>query len=746
MSTARHLKRHATTLALITLAIAGGIGLIVFDRGTISTDEAKVRRKNLLPAFRGDEVTAITIAAHGSSARVVRGAKTDAGQRPWEIAIGDATRPAEEPAVDQLLAALRDGTVDRRVEEGALSLAAMGLDAPRATIDLAMENKSFRLVIGGPAPSPEGAVYAAVIGHGAAVIRRELAAALDVAPESLFSKTLLALTPAEASEVLLDGEGGARRLVRARGADVRGAGFSLDRPAPEGGPARADATALSKVWASIAELEATRFLPDAEADRALARRVSVTLVPANATAQRIALDLGGACPGHAGEVVAVRRSPSRLSACVRATAIEGLALPASELLDRHLFAAPIDEVTEVKLTGEGSSPLDLARKGTGFHARSPEDRDVDATVGRSFLTALLAVEASSIEAAPKDLAPLGLSPPRGTVQLVSIAPEPPAGVDAGRGERVEVVEIGAEQGGNVMVRRREDGTVAAVPVDRASPLFPSPFALRSKKVVSEPLPSITAMTVIQGGRTQRVERRADGVFALVEPAIEGTGADAIVVAELAEAAGGLFAERWVGKALPEHGLDAPRVAIEIGIGERKVKIFVGAPTGNGYFAKLAGDETVFIAGKKLVDAASAWLIDREVAALDAALVTRVTLAAPEGKKTVIEQVNGVFRVAGEAPSAAGSARAASVRDAVADLKAEVVASVGAPEPHQGFAKPRLNVTIERSSGAPIKIAIGAGDALSGTSIAYVRRDGAALTYAVAQAKIRPLFAAIEEAK
>jgi hypothetical protein len=38
--------------------------------------------------------------------------------------------------------------------------------------------------------------------------------------------------------------------------------------------------------------------------------------------------------------------------------------------------------------------------------------------------------------------------------------------------------------------------------------------------------------------------------------------------------------------------------------------------------------------------------------------------------------------------------------------------------------------------------VGAGDSLWGTSIHYVRREGIAATYAVAQSKIRPLLDAL----
>jgi hypothetical protein len=65
----------------------------------------------------------------------------------------------------------------------------------------------------------------------------------------------------------------------------------------------------------------------------------------------------------------------------------------------------------------------------------------------------------------------------------------------------------------------------------------------------------------------------------------------------------------------------------------------------------------------------------------------------------------------------------------------------------------MTVVIERegapdASGKPkretARIVFGAGDVWRGTNIRYARRDGIEATYAVAQAKVRPLFEALGE--
>ena len=62
------LRRHGTTLVLT--ALAAGMGVAVFvERGSVSTSEELGRRRNLLPAFRGDDVSEISVQAEGRRRR-----------------------------------------------------------------------------------------------------------------------------------------------------------------------------------------------------------------------------------------------------------------------------------------------------------------------------------------------------------------------------------------------------------------------------------------------------------------------------------------------------------------------------------------------------------------------------------------------------------------------------------------------------------------------------------------------------
>ncbi len=513
---------------------------------------------------------------------------------------------------------------------------------------------------------------------------------------------------------------------------------------------RAGADGLDRIWEALARMKADAFLTAAEAAGA-SPTVTVTLTPHGSSP--LVLEVGGACPGHPDDVVAVRRAPGAapVFACVPRAVEEGLALPAAELADRRLFGARPDEVADVKLQ-EGAATLALARTGAQWHEQTPVDRPVDPEVGRAFLERLLDVAGTALPV-PVGGTPtppaLGLDPPRATVRVVS-------GPGTGTDERVELVEVGAEVAGKVAVRRTEDGVVATVPAAEAAALFPDELALRAKKVLDIPTADFHSLTVTGPLGTQRFERREGGAWVLLEPQGEGLSPDAALLTELVDAVGGLSAERWVGAALPEQGLDRPRISLTAEVGSGKaahtVTIAVGAPValggtprppaGAGSFARLAGDPAVFVAPRLLEAAADRWILDRNALLVDAERITRVTLAAEGGKRLLLEAHAGALQVVGAPADPASAALAAAVRDALADLLADGVVTVGPPLPSQGFDKPALVVTVELGARR-LSLRFGAGDAFRGIRVYYARREGVAATFAVAQSHVRPLLEAVK---
>ncbi len=84
-------------------------------------------------------------------------------------------------------------------------------------------------------------------------------------------------------------------------------------------------------------MQAASFLDDATADKASTARVTLTLTPLQGP--KAVIVLGGPCPSKKNAVVAIRREPTRLSACVPDVVMDALAEPSSTFEDRHLVGA-----------------------------------------------------------------------------------------------------------------------------------------------------------------------------------------------------------------------------------------------------------------------------------------------------------------------------------------------------------------------------------------------------------------------
>ncbi len=605
-----------------------------------------------------------------------------------------------------------------------------------------MGRQRYRVLFGSPATRPAGAIWVEVEGQWAAVITAQLAAALQVTPDSLRRKALVTWEASALDALALDGAGGPRHLVRAAWRAPRGAGFRFDGSTPEG-KVRAGAAALDRVWEALGRMTADAFLTGAEAEQAPSPTLTVTLTPHGSKPVTVAL--GGACPGHPDDVIAVRREEGapRVAACVARGVLDALSLPAAELVDRHLVGARADEVVDLKLQ-QGATTLTVARTGAQWHEQTPVDRPVEPEVGRAFLERLLEAEAKGLAAHPSALegAALGLDPPRATVRVASLLGD-------GAEERLELLNVGAEHVGVVHVLRVEDGVLADVPAGAAAALFPDELVLRARKVLDVPTTQFHAVRVTGPLGEQRFEKRADGAWALVEPRGEGLSVDPGMLSELCEAVGGLSADRWVGAARPEHGLAQPRlvIAAEVGSGAsaRSVVVDLGAPAGGGgSFARVAGDAAVFVAPRHLDAAADRWLLDRTALLADVERMTRVTLVADDGKKLVLEGGGGTLHVVGAPAGPEATTRATAVRDALGDLVADGAVSVGPALPAQGLGKPALRVTVEQD-GKRLDLAFGAGDAFRGTAVFYARREGFAATFAVAQSRVLPLLEAVRGA-
>jgi Domain of unknown function (DUF4340) len=703
-------RRHWVSIALVILAALLGVYLFVIDRGTLTTGEKESRKRNLLSAFRRNEISTVAIEPRGGAAfRIV------ARQGDYVLTRGGAEEPADRTAVDRLIGALEFATRERPVE-GA-DRQALGLDAPRVRVTVAMGSITYRVAVGQGAPVPEGAAYAELAGEGVFVVPRELVAELEQPVDAYRARRLVPYLVASLREIRLDGPAGERRLSRGAWG-----GFAVTSPS---GAVRVDRDAFERIVGALADLRADVFPPDEEAERSIGPapdRVRVELLPSDGAQPKATVEIGGTCPGHPEEVTAIRREPApRISACVPKAATEPLSTPRDRLEDRHLFSLRPDEMEEIALTS-GDKQLDLARKDVAWHMRAPSDTTVDIDTGNGLAIALAKLTAERV------LGPESPDAGSETVRTTArVTRGGGASADAGAPPSETVVVI--EGGRKLVAHRLEDGAWLELSADVARALVPSAVSTRSRKVVDVPAMKVRKIAVETREVRQSLVRSATGAWTLDDP--RGFEVDAGLAGDVADAVARLSADRWVAEADDgRYGLERPRGRVRIDVepgdaGAPRIEIALGAATSGGVFAQKLGDPAVFVLPQATLRTLETWTIDRSY------------LALPEGALR-IHLATGKSAWALDAQSDAGD-RFARVKAAASDLRAEAAVHPGPPRAAEGFGKPQAELAIEGPEGGPIQVTLGAGDVWRGMNVVYARRKGVDATFVVAQSRVRPLL-------
>lgn len=746
MSLAETAKRHATTLVLSVMAASVGLYVFVVDRGTVTTQETEQRKRNIFPAWRVDEIDRVTIERSGKTATLTRRNPDARGQRFWDVSFGAEKFGAEEQQVDQFLGTLEFSTYERIVEAGSMDVRALGFDHPRLRVTVVMSGRTTVLTLGASASAPVGAVFAQ-FGDGSTsrdfVLNKELAAALDLDPTQLRARRLIPFASTEIARLEFVTPTDTFHLERS---DTNSHEMRLAGPTKEA-KKRVQRRAVDELMTVMGRTDATSFLADDVADRALKDPVTITFVPKDSSQPRGVLAVGGDCPDNPEQVVAIQREPSRISACISNEIADAFPKSSETLVDQGLFWGNQDEVEEIEFV-QGDKRLELARKGTGFHQRVPVDRDIEASAGQSVLESLLALRATSV-LVEADRAALGLDKPVGTIRLTSLLPA--RGEDGGDDERVEEIFVGPVRGDELAVSRGKEGAVLMLPAAAMRDLFPNEVALRSLTVIDQPETVVRSLRIEQGDRVQRIERTTEGGWKLTEPSGRGLAADIGLGSDIATTLFPLKAERFVAsKDDGTFGFDKPRIIVDALIGsaeagERRVRLLLGSPTTNGSFARLDGDDAVFIVPRAVETVLSQWVIDRAVFAFDLAEVVKVTVTQKDKskKKLVLERTGDALTIVG-APKEADAA--AQLRDVLADLSPYAAVSVGAPRKDQGLDPPEVTVVIERArrgadahdlkadSERTIRLVFGTKDVFRGQDVVFVRREGIDATYVMAKSK------------
>jgi hypothetical protein len=482
----------------------------------------------------------------------------------------------------------------REIPKGSVDRAAFGLDAPRETIEIAMGDVSLSLAIGGPA-SIADETYAEVKDRGIYAISSKLAAQVLPTLDDLRSKSFVPYLSIDLTHISLRGEGGDRDLDRATWGGGRGSGFRI-----AGGGIRADADTVDRMFVAFGKMQAGAFLDDKEAEKASTARVTLTLTPRQGP--NAVIVLGGPCPTKKNSVIAIRKEPTVLSACVPDSVMEPLSQPKTAFEDKHVIGANIDELVELEVK-DGDKKLDIARSGSGFKMRAPVDKMVSGDRGNALIGDMLLVKG---DIAP-DEAPLDGTPIEVTVHSAGGAM--PGTSDVDRAEDIAIYPAKPDKDQPELLRstvlRKEDGRKLFVSASLLHAYAANDLLVRDLSVMKELPDDVTDLTIEAPGRKQ-VVKRTDHGFDLLEPKARGLLADTGFAANLANSVARIETARWVAeKDDGTFGLGSPRVSIVAAIAAkgdkpaRTVHVSIGARTDEGSYAKIDTDPAVFLAPRSL---------------------------------------------------------------------------------------------------------------------------------------------------
>jgi hypothetical protein len=707
-------RAELSSLGLALVAVASVL-VVLATRHAPTTAELDARAKNLLPVWREDDVRRIELRHEGARLTLERDGD---GFR----VLTPEPEPADDSAARKFVSGIGFLTPVRRLE-GA-DLHAHGLDHPRATLSVEMGDNKLVLSRGDDAPSPAGAAYVALDGSGAgrvgAVLAGDAVKLFDTESDDLRRTALVTLGERDLKSLTLERPNG--RLELTHGEAL---GFRLDKGE------RANRDAVAPLFAALTHLAATRFLAvgAAEQARGAAPLTRLTLAPRDTNEPVEKLELGGACPATADELVAIVRAPKPRAACVHADVLGPLSVDGAALADRYPFAARKDEVEALTLEHDGKK-LVLERQGTGFLLRAPSEANVTLDAGNRRLEELVRAAADVVEHA--DAKALGLDPPHGSVVLRVIGDD-----DKAHEERAELGKTAPD--GTLYLRRNDDGRVLALGREAARAFAVDTTLLRSLKVLDFALSSLGELEL--STPEHQLVRRVPSGFELVEPA--GFTDDGELTTDAVLALGSLTALRFVADDDDgSFGLATPTLTARVRLdpndaGTSEQTLRVGRATPGGYFAALAGAPGVFVIERSVVERLGTLLVSRAEFMLEPSRLERMTLSTGK-RELVLERRNGelVPKTGNVPPGAIERAL-----EALASLRAEAALHTGPARANEGFSAAALSVKLEPSPGLgkPRVYRFGGTDTYRDEVVRNARVDGIDATFAIADSKLRPLF-------
>lgn len=674
--------RAATPLALVVLAFAA-LGYAYFvDRGTVSDADREVRGRDVFPTFQIDLVHRMEL-SHGQETLVLE--RGEGSGATWRLT--SPRREAADPsAVDSLL---RELELARRVRS-------VSKDTPigeaRVRGRVTVGHVQYAFTLNGDAPYPRDAAYMSLLGEPPFVVEGSLKVQLLRTADAYRVRSLIRYGQSDIKRIERTTDKGKLILERV------GDSFRVGGPA---GP-RASRTSVDRVFEALADTRAETFLDDAQADSASSRVLrTVVIVPRDETQARVTLKVGGACPTPPGEVAVAVVGPTRTSACVARGSLDALDVAPDDLVDKTLLSARGDEIEEVDLSSRapGGLRMNLARRGSGWHLRAPQDRDLspeEADSANAFVAVMAGAQALSVGGS--------LSGPRVAVHTRATFIR----TGAGSSETLEISAVDAS--GIAMARRLDDGAILRLSRAVARRFEPHLDMVRGRAVWDPPFDPASVVE-IDDTCTPEAERieLANGLWAMRLPA--GQAVDVGYVMDLVETLAHAKVDGWIAESDDgTFGLGPSGCRVTLGLAPREPDggsasrtMVLGAEADGDTFARTLEGPDVFTAPASLRELARHPAIDRSLFRIEASPGVRAILTRDQEKLSLTAS-GGAFARAERADAGDDPVGAALVA-----TYARNAVHAGPAAPGEGFDSPTLEIQLASKSAPSVvrRIVIGA---------------------------------------
>lgn len=570
-----------STIALAAVALALGAFIYFYERHTVGTSEIARREGRVLDVFERAKVDRIELEREGQRLVIVR----EDGDLPGFRLVEPLETHADEDAVEALLGALDWAVPFRTIHDVSdEDRRSFGLDDPFVRVKLSQGERAVELRIGKEAPGSDGRYAESGRAGRVYVLGADVVEAVLHDVDHFRGKRLFPEGFVKVAHVARTGEGGDVSLAVESGGVLR-----LEAPlamtAHEG-----RYEALKK---ALETLEASRFLTDDEARAGLAEPPRLR-IEVKADDRASVLEVFGGCPETPGKALA--RADGGLPVCVDEAALDALTVPADDLRELRLATARDFDVErfEVRL-GDRRMVVTLGDEPRyEIFARGEKVAEGEADEGAftDWLREMRRVRA--LRASPLaegDRKKLGLDAPEGELRIVERGPL----------KRTMVLELGRASVASLLARRQGDDVLLEFPADARDLLEPAGHRVRSRELVDAELHQVVSIRVQKRGEAAvEVEPRANTELAGRLAALEAVRFDA-------------------DRAEPRHGLESPRLIVEVEIApvddhghahgpedadaHRRHRLLLGAATSDGVYARLDDDPMVFVVAEALVEAA-----------------------------------------------------------------------------------------------------------------------------------------------